>query len=586
MEEISNLKLKIQNLPPTLHVNLYIYFYWSFKMSEQVLMPLIGTDNVENKERARESLEKARVFHEKYLIGQRYNDLEEAIEHYVDAVKYDPTIPETYYRLAALMWEQGQISLGTAIEQCKTAIVLSPKNRDAHLYTGYFMQLAQDYEAAEKEYKSAISMSPLTSGRPRMILSQSLLQKINARCGSYKDYIGFLYYFITGSIMLAWDRPTMKMFYRNMSNDISIFSYNTVGKFMEKFNMNESAEKIYKSAIEKTSNSEYFYQKLGNLALKNKDIDTTLNCYRKVLEANPRNREILVKIATILQTYFPENTEEAIDCYERLLEFDIDTAQIYYELGHLYMSKEDKLNSISAFKLAVDREPENPFFNNSLGYAYAKAELYDDAIEHYQKAISLNPDAEWTSIVCQALGSIYAEQKGNMEAAVSTYQSGIILDPSNYDLYVALGDIYMAEYDLDKAIKSYCDAITLNPEEYSAYSKVGIALWEKDYLEEALVAYHKAVELKPDNEYAQNNLGILYLDGLVDAEEALEYFEEAIALNPNYTLAYFNAGRASQEMGFTNDAANYYQMAIDLNKITEELDEEDIQSRLHSLFET
>ena len=586
MEEISNLKLKIQNLPPTLHVNLYIYFYWSFKMSEQVLMPLIGTDNVENKERARESLEKARVFHEKYLIGQRYNDLEEAIEHYVDAVKYDPTIPETYYRLAALMWEQGQISLGTAIEQCKTAIVLSPKNRDAHLYTGYFMQLAQDYEAAEKEYKSAISMSPLTSGRPRMILSQSLLQKINARCGSYKDYIGFLYYFITGSIMLAWDRPTMKMFYRNMSNDISIFSYNTVRKFMEKFNMKESAEKIYKSAIEKTSNSEYFYQKLGNLALKNKDIDTTLNCYRKVLEANPRNREILVKIATILQTYFPENTEEAIDCYERLLEFDIDTAQIYYELGHLYMSKEDKLNSISAFKLAVDREPENPFFNNSLGYAYAKAELYDDAIEHYQKAISLNPDAEWTSIVCQALGSIYAEQKGNMEAAVSTYQSGIILDPSNYDLYVALGDIYMAEYDLDKAIKSYCDAITLNPEEYSAYSKVGIALWEKDYLEEALVAYHKAVELKPDNEYAQNNLGILYLDGLMDAEEALEYFEEAIALNPNYTLAYFNAGRASQEMGFTNDAANYYQMAIDLNKITEELDEEDIQSRLHSLFET
>lgn len=554
-------------------------------MSEQVLMPLIGTDNTENKERARESLEKARVAHEKYLIGQRNNDLEEAVEHYVDAVKYDPTIPETYYRLATLMWEQGQISLGTAIEQCKTAVVLSPKNRDAHLYTGYFMQLAEDYEAAEKEYKSAISMNPLTSGRPRMILSQSLLQKINSRSGTYKDYIGFLYYFLTGSIMLAWDRPTMRMFYRNMSNDVSIFSYNTVGKFMERFKMYESAEKVYKTAIEKTSNSEYFYQKLGNLALLGKDVDTTLNCYRKVLEANPKNREILVKIATILQTYFPENTEEAIDCYERLLEFDIDTAQIYYELGHLYMSKEDKLNSISAFKLAVDRDPENPFFNNSLGYAYAKAELYDDAIEHYQKAISLNPDAEWTSIVCQALGSIYAEQKGNIEAAVSTYQSGIILDPTNYDLYVALGDIHMAEYDLDKAIKAYCDAITLNPEEYRAYSKVGIALWEKDYLEEALVAYHKAVELKPDNEFAQNNLGILYLDGLMDAEEALEYFEEAIAINPNYTLAYFNAGRASQEMGFTNDAANYYQMAIDLNRITDELDEDDIQSRLHSLFE-
>lgn len=554
-------------------------------MSEQVLMPMIGTNNRENKERAQNSLEKARIAHEKYLMGQRNNDLQEAIEHYVDAVKYDPTIPETYYRLATLMWEQGQISVDTAIEQCQTAISLSPRNRDAHLYTGYFMQLAQDYQSAEKEFKSAIRMNPLTSGRPRMILSQSILNKINTQDGSFKDYVGFLYYFLTGSVMLAWDRPTMKMFYKNMSNDVSIFSYNTVGKFLEKFKMYDFAEKVYNDAVSKTTKSEYFYNKMGDLALRNKNVDKTLECYRKVLEANPLNRSVLVKLATILQTYYPENTEEAIDCYEKLLEFDVDTAQIYYELGHLYMSKEDKLNSVSAFKLAVDRDPENPFFNNSLGYAYAKAELYDDAIEHYQKAISLNPDPEWTSIVCQALGSIYAENKGNVEAAVSTYQAGIILDPKNYDLYIALGDIYMADYDLDQAIRSYCDAITLNPDDARAYSKVGIALWEKDYLEEALVAYHKAVELSPENEYAQNNLGILYLDGLADAEEALEYFEEAIALNPNYTLAYFNAGRASQEMGFTNDAANYYQMAIDLNRLTNELDEEDIQQRLHSLFE-
>lgn len=554
-------------------------------MSEQVLMPMIGTNNRENKERAQNSLEKARIAHEKYLMGQRNNDLQEAIEHYVDAVKYDPTIPETYYRLATLMWEQGQISVDTAIEQCQTAISLSPRNRDAHLYTGYFMQLAQDYQSAEKEFKSAIRMNPLTSGRPRMILSQSILNKINTQDCSFKDYVGFLYYFLTGSVMLAWDRPTMKMFYKNMSNDVSIFSYNTVGKFLEKFKMYDSAEKVYNDAVSKTTKSEYFYNKMGDLALRNKNVDKTLECYRKVLEANPLNRSVLVKLATILQTYYPENTEEAIDCYEKLLEFDVDTAQIYYELGHLYMSKEDKLNSVSAFKLAVDRDPENPFFNNSLGYAYAKAELYDDAIEHYQKAISLNPDPEWTSIVCQALGSIYAENKGNVEAAVSTYQAGIILDPKNYDLYIALGDIYMADYDLDQAIRSYCDAITLNPDDARAYSKVGIALWEKDYLEEALVAYHKAVELSPENEYAQNNLGILYLDGLADAEEALEYFEEAIALNPNYTLAYFNAGRASQEMGFTNDAANYYQMAIDLNRLTNELDEEDIQQRLHSLFE-
>ena len=554
-------------------------------MSEQILTQPVFTTNSENTTKARTSLEKARIAHERYLIRQNNHDLNEAIEHYIDAVKLDPSIPESYYRLASLMFEQGQISVDTAIEQCKTACSLAPKNMNAHMYTGFFMKMAEDFKAAEEEFKSAIKMGKLKSARPRLILSQAILQRINSRNGNASDYMSFLYYFLSGSLMLAWDRPTMKMLYKNMSDDFSVFTYNTVGKFLEKFKMYPAAENVYKQAVTNTSHSDIFYDKMGDLALKNKELDMTVDCYRKVLESNPLNQEVLVKLATVLQTYFPENTDETIDCYERLLSFDNDKAQIYYELGHLYLRKEDKINSISAFKLALNETPDNPFYNNSLAYAYSKAELYEDAIEHYQKAIELNPDNEWTSIICHALGSIYAENLDNMEAAVATFHAGIILDPKNYDLYIALGDLHMAEYDLDKAIKAYCDAITINPDDYRGYSKCGIALWEKDFLEEALVSYHKAIELNPENEFAHNNLGILYLDGLMDAEEALEYFETAIELNPNYTLAYFNAGRASQAMDFTNDAANYYQMAIDLNKITHELDEYDIQTRLRSLFE-
>lgn len=554
-------------------------------MSEQILIQNIPSNTNQKAEKAKLALEKARIAHEKYLVRQQNSDLQEAIENYIDAVKLDPMMPESYYRLATLMWEQGQISIDTAIEQCKTAISLAPDNVNAHLYTGFFMKMAQDFESAEKEFKSAIDMDRLKSARPRLILSQSILQKINSKDAKAADYLSFLYYFLSGSVMLAWDRPSMKMFYKNISDDFSVFTYNTVGKFLERFKMYPVAENIYKQAIMKTAHGEIFYNKMGDLALKNKEIDLTVDCYKKVLEENPLNREVLIKLATVLQTYFPDNTDEAIDCYEKLLEFNIDTPQIYYELGHLYMRKEDKINSISAFKLALEKDSENPFYHNSLAYAYSKAELYDDAIEHYQKAIANNPDKEWTSIVCQALGSIYAEVKGNVEAAVSTFQAGIILNPDNYDLYLSLGDIYMAEYDLDNAIRAYCDAITRNPEDYRGYSKAGIALWEKDYLEEALIAYHKAIELNPENEFAQNNLGIIYFDGLGDAEEALEYFETAIELNPSYTLAYFNAARASEAMGFINDAANYYQMSIDLNKITQDLDEEEIVARLHKLFD-
>ena len=428
-------------------------------MSEQILLQPVAA----NPNKAKEYLEKARIAHENYLIRQQNSDLQKAIEYYIDAVKYDPTMPEAYYRLATLMWEQGQISLDTAIEQCKTAVSLAPQNINAHLYTGFFMKLAQDFKSAENEFKSAIKMDNLKSARPRLILSQSILQKINSKNGTVKDYLSFLYYFLSGSVMLAWDRPSMKMFYKNMTDDFTVFTYNTVGKFLEKFKFYPTAENVYKKAITATNHGEIFYSKMGDLALKNKEMDLTVDCYRKVLEENPLNRDVLIKLATVLQTYFPDNTDEAIDCYSKLLEFDIDTPQIYYELGHLYLKKEDKINSISAFKLALERDPENPFYNNSLAYAYSKAELYDDAIEHYQKAIALNPDNEWTSVVCEALGSIYAEIKGNIDAAVSTYQAGIILDPNNYDLHLSLGDIHMAAYDLDNAIRAYCDAIMINP---------------------------------------------------------------------------------------------------------------------------
>ena len=554
-------------------------------MVEQVLVE--GFSSTERAQMALDSLEKARNYHEKYLLGQHNSDLQEAISNYISAVKYDPMLPETYYRLASLMWEQGQICVDTAIEQCKVAVSLAPDDMNAHLYTGFFMRIAEDYEGAEAEFKEAIRASRLSSARPRLVLSQAILQKIAGSGAKFGDYWDFAYYFLSGSLMLAWDKASLSMMYKNFVDDCSVWSYDMLGKVCEHFKWYPTAQNFYREAVQKTKHDEFFYEKIGDLALKNKDTDTAIECYRTVLEANPTAKDILVKAATVLQTYYPEATDEAIDYYEKLLQVDdCNRGQVYYELGHLYLRKEDKLNSISAFKLACEASSENPFYNNSLAYSYAKAELYDDAIEHYQKAIALNPDNEWTSIVCQALGSIYAEVKENFEAAVSTYQAGIILDPSNYDLIIALGDLYLAQYDLDNAIKTYCDAILLNTQDFRGYSKAGVALWEKDYMEEALVSFHKAIELNPEHASSYNNLGIVYLDGLSDAEEALDYFEEAISLNPNYTVAYYNAARASEMMGFTNDAANYYQGAIDLNRITEEFDEQELLRALRKLFDT
>lgn len=537
-----------------------------------------------NLEKAKESLEKAREAHERYLIKLQEHDLQDAIEHYVTAIKLDPTIPEGYYRLTSLMWENGQIGLQTAIDQCKTAISLCPKNINAHIYAGYFMKMANDYTSAEKEFMDAIKLGGLNSSRPRLILSLSILQKMSVSKVTVKEFAKCLYYLVTGGLTFAWDFTFLKMLYRNFSEAISVMCYKSSGEMFEKFSNYEAAAKIYKDALKKTQREELFYHKIGDISVRRNEMGDAVDYYKRALEANPSNRDVLIKLATVTQTFFPENVDDAIDCYNKLLEIESENAQIYYELGHLYLKKEDRIHSLAAFKLALEKDSENPFYNNSLAYAYVQAELYDEAIEHYQAAIKLNPDKEWTSIVCQALGSIYSQIKGNSEAAIASFQAGIILDPENSEIYLSLGDVYMEDGDLDNAIRSYCDSIKVNAEDYRAYSKAGIALWEKDYLEEAIVAYHRAIDLNPEYDVALNNLGVIYLDGMGVPAEALEYIKKAIDVNPNYTLAYFNAGRASQTLGEFNEAAKYYQMALDLNRLTDELDEDDIKDRLYGLF--
>ena len=48
---------------------------------------------------------------------------------------------------------------------------------------------------------------------------------------------------------------------------------------------------------------------------------------------------------------------------------------------------------------------------------------------------------------------------------------------------------------------------------------------------------------------------------------------------------YFNLGRAYQSIGEKALSAEYFQMTLDLNKITQEMSEKEIRQRLYDLFE-
>lgn len=542
-------------------------------------------ENCDTVSMAQNYLEEARQYHEQYLIKGSRADLDNAVDSYIDAIKFNPNIAEAYYRLATLLWDKGEINLSSAIEQCMSAVNISPDNPNARIYAGFFLELAKKYDEAEKEFKAAIKLNPFKAARSRLSLASLYIDKMHDTRLNAKDFSQSLYYMLSGSLSIALDYPSVKMLYKNISKNVSLMFYDFIGNVLEKTKNYSIALKAYDIAANSTGRNEIYYKKIGDINVKTEEVIQARDSYIKALETSPYNKELLLKVAALTRIHFEDDIDTAIDCYSKLLEVEENNANIYYELGHLYLKKEDLINSINAFKLALEKDSENPFYHNAFAYALVRAEQYEEAMEHYKFAIDKNPNPEWTSIVCQALSSLYNKVFDDVDSALSCLKTAIILDSNNDEAFVELGDIYAECDDLDSSIKSYCEAIKLNPKNPVSYNKCAMVLWQKDYIEEAIIAYNKAIGLDPEYYAAYNNLGVIYLDGIRNLKEAKKLFETAIKLNENYVMPHFNLGRVFEICGKNVEAAKMYQKALELNNLCEELDSEEIRQKLYGLFE-
>jgi tetratricopeptide (TPR) repeat protein len=96
--------------------------------------------------------------------------------------------------------------------------------------------------------------------------------------------------------------------------------------------------------------------------------------------------------------------------------------------------------------------------------------------------------------------------------------------------------------------------------------------------------YERAIALDAAYEIPLNNLGAIYLDQFGQAQKALDYFKQAIAINDQYAVAHYNLGRAYGMLGQPTLAARALKTAQVLNEDTQELDEADIDDCLCNLF--
>jgi len=115
----------------------------------------------------------------------------------------------------------------------------------------------------------------------------------------------------------------------------------------------------------------------------------------------------------------------------------------------------------------------------------------DEAIEHYPRALALNPDY---SEACNNLGEALTG-KGLVKEAIAEFEKAVRLDPGYVVAHANLGVVFGRSGQTDKAIFHLRKVVEGKPDAADARSNLAQALAEKRDFREASLQLEEAVRL-------------------------------------------------------------------------------------------
>ena len=190
----------------------------------------------------------------------------------------------------------------------------------------------------------------------------------------------------------------------------------------------------------------------------------------------------------------------------------------FYQLRHWQ-------NNFTLYGHALEVTQNNYLAHNNLAIALDAAGQRADAIEHYNKAISVNPafpDPHFN------LGVLYAESNRPLEA-IKHLRRVLALLPDLPRALFQLGRVYADTGDFGSAVSSYERNITLGGEDALTLNNLGIAYYNLGRTGEAIARFERAVTLEPTLADAHHNLGIAYGE-IGEAEKAFASMKKAMEL--------------------------------------------------------
>ena len=135
-----------------------------------------------------------------------------------------------------------------------------------------------------------------------------------------------------------------------------------------------------------------------------------------------------------------------------------------------------------------------------------------------------------------SLGNLYYESDKLIEAK-DMYEAAIRNGLDQSDAYFMLGLTLMGLDQAKLAMPYLQRTVELNPNDVDARFQFALCLANAEMYEELIQQLNMVIEQNPEHADAYYNLGVAFAGYRDDINAALEYFEKALAAQPEHVLA-------------------------------------------------
>uniref|UniRef100_A0A673JK15 dolichyl-phosphate-mannose--protein mannosyltransferase n=1 Tax=Sinocyclocheilus rhinocerous TaxID=307959 RepID=A0A673JK15_9TELE len=305
-----------------------------------------------------------------------------------------------------------------------------------------------------------------------------------------------------------------------------------LGNLLKSQGKEEEAERMLKESIHFGPHFADAYSSLASLYADQGHSKEANEIYTKGIENCPDSSDLHNNYGVFLVD--TGHGDRAAFHYQEAVRLKPSHYVAMVNLGRLLRSSNDNKEAELWYKRALQVVRKVDILT-PLGALYYNTGRYEEALEVYREAATLQPDS---TDIWLALVQVLAMAGRSAEAEKMTL--GIISKTSNcIECYRLLSAIYSKQGNHTEALDALKTALQQEPSDPAVKAELhfsmGNQLREMNELDRAFQSYKLAVELKPDQSQAWMNMGgIQHIKG--DYAAARMYYQRALLLSPGSKL--------------------------------------------------